>query len=86
MEHQKLWIHWRRIRALVVMLLTMLEVHGKIEAVRRVWININNATPLIALSLDKVPAKVLGGGRCDGDFLSFEGQGFTEDFGEFEEG
>jgi hypothetical protein len=41
------------------MLLTMLEVRGKMEAVCRVRININNATPLIALSLDKVPVKVV---------------------------
>jgi hypothetical protein len=45
--------------ALVVMLPTMLEVLGKMEVVRRVRININNVTPLIALSLHKVPCKVV---------------------------
>jgi hypothetical protein len=30
------------------MLSTMLEERGKMEAVHRVWININNATQLIA--------------------------------------
>jgi hypothetical protein len=41
------------------MLPTMLEVLGKMEVVHRVQININNVTPLIALSLRKVPGKVV---------------------------
>jgi hypothetical protein len=41
------------------MLPTMLEVLGKMEVVRRVRININNVTPLIALSLRKVLGKVV---------------------------
>jgi hypothetical protein len=41
------------------MLLTMLEVQGKMEAVRSVLIYIDNATPLITLNLHKVPVNVV---------------------------